>query len=215
MRILILYAHPNPSSFCHAILDSLIEVCRKGSVHAEVRDLYAVNFDPILKGSELEGGKNRILSEDIRHEQDLIRDADWIFMLFPLWWSGLPAILKGYLDRVLTFGFAFTDTSDGMAGLLQGKKALLFTTTGTPREELRDQGIPQALQTIFTKGLFDFCGIEMVEHFFFYAVPSATRVDRRKMLEDMCLRVQHFMAKPLTGEPSADDLSAPMAFTLH
>ncbi len=214
MRVLILYAHPNPGSFCHAILESLVEVCRKASVRFEVRDLYTMNFDPILKGSELEGGKNRILGEGIRLEQDLIRDADWIFMLFPLWWSGLPAILKGYLDRVLTYGFAFTDTPDGMTGLLQGKKALLFTTTGTSGEELQDQGIPQALQTIFTRGLFEFCGIEMVDHFFFYAVPSVGSVDRKKMLEDMPLKVHRHIFRQLTCEPSPNDLSTPVSFAI-
>lgn len=214
MRVLILYAHPNPTSFCHAILESLGEVCCKASMRFEVRDLYDMNFDPILRGSELKGGKNRNLSKSIRQEQDLIREADWIFMVFPLWWSGLPAILKGYLDRVLTYGFAFSDAPDGMTGLLQGKKALLFTTTGTSAKELQHQGIPQALQTIFTKGLFEFCGIEMVGHLLFHAVPSANSIERKKMLENMHSKVGQYLSKQPTCEPSASDLSTPLTFAV-
>jgi NAD(P)H dehydrogenase (quinone) len=193
MKALIIYAHPNPLSYCHAIAQSLISVCQESQIPFEFRDLYAMDFSPVLSGAELDESQTRRQNPEILLEQQLIREADWVFLVFPLWWSGMPAILKGYLDRVFTYGFAFGETPEGLVGLLQGKKVLLFTTTGTSGEELLEQGIPQALQTIFSKGLFDFCGMELTEHFYFYKVPSSSHSDRALMLEEAQMKVKKYL----------------------
>jgi NAD(P)H dehydrogenase (quinone) len=195
MKALIIYAHPNPISYCHAIAQSLTSVCQESRIPYEFRDLYAMDFSPVLRGAELGESQMRGQNPEIQHEQQLVREAEWIFMIFPLWWSGMPAILKGYIDRVFTYGFAFGETPDGLAGLLQGKKVLLFTTTGTSREELLEQGIPQALQTIFSKGLFDFCGMELTEHFYFFNVPSASHSARIFMLEEAQMKVKKYLER--------------------
>jgi NAD(P)H dehydrogenase (quinone) len=214
MRILMIYAHPNPNSFCHAILETLQEVCNRFTVPFAVRDLYALNFDPVLRSEALDGGKNREVGEEVRFEQDLIRHADWIYMVFPLWWSGMPAILKGYVDRVLTYGFAFEDTPQGITGLLQGKKVLLFTTTGTSGKELMSQGIPQAFQIQLTKGMLDFCGMETAGHFFFYGIPATEAPERAKMLEEITQTIQEQLKKRQGTGASPENISPPLTLVL-
>lgn len=122
MKYLIIYAHPNPKSFNHAILETISEELKKKKKEFKVRDLYKIGFNPALSTKDLSAIQNGAVPKDIEKEQEYIRKADTIVFIFPIWWSSMPAILKGYIDRVFSLKFAYDITEDGVFGLLKGKK---------------------------------------------------------------------------------------------
>jgi NAD(P)H dehydrogenase (quinone) len=208
MKALVIYAHPNPGSFCRAIREVLQEEFLRAEVSCVIRDLYSMGFDPVLRGEELKGGKKWERRAEIKREQDFIHEADLLVFLFPLWWSGAPAILKGYLDRVLTYGFAFAETAHGLAGLLTGKKAVIYTTTGSSEEELVRQKLKEAIHVVFSAGVFDFCGIQLCESNYFHSVPSSTPEERLQLLEQARHSIQKVIADVQALLPSVPSSSS-------
>ena len=100
MNYLVVYAHPNPKSFCHAIKEEVVACIKKKGENCEVRDLYQMGFNPVLGSSDFVQFLQKKTPEDIQKEQDLIRQADILVFVYPVWWFSMPAILKGYIDRV-------------------------------------------------------------------------------------------------------------------
>lgn len=148
-----------------------------------VRDLYALDFAPVLTQKDIEALRKGQAPEDIAQEQRYITQADTLIFVYPLWWTGLPAILKGYVDRVFSYGFAYRYNQAGeIEGLLKGKKRFLVTTHGTPNAYYDSTGMTQALQETTDSGIFNFCGITEVNHLFFGAVPSVDDKAPHEML---------------------------------
>lgn len=115
MKHLIIFTHPNnQTSFNQAILEQTVKTGQKLGVETRVRDLYALDFNPILSWEELQAAQQKITPAEIRYEQELIDQSDLITLIYPLWWMGFPAILKGYLDRILSHGVAYK-TENGVS----------------------------------------------------------------------------------------------------
>jgi NAD(P)H dehydrogenase (quinone) len=172
MKHIILYAHPDPGSFNHTILETTVKTAESKGHEVNVRDLYALDFNPVLKESDFEGFQSGNTPQDIKTEQEYITNADVIIMIYPIWWTGMPAILKGYIDRVFSYGYAYTEGEDGdMIGLLKGKKALVINTHGTPKEVYDDTGMTVALKKTSDTGIFEFCGVEVADHLLFGSMP--------------------------------------------
>jgi len=106
------------------------KVLQSKESEVRVRDLYELGFDQVLKGSDLLNLQTGKFADDIKAEQEQIEWADVITFVYPVWWAGLPAMLKGYVDRAFANGFAFTYGENGPIGLLSKKKAIVFSTTG-------------------------------------------------------------------------------------
>jgi NAD(P)H dehydrogenase (quinone) len=102
MKYLIVYAHPNPQSFNHAILETISGELRKKGKEFDVRDLYEIGFKPVLKLDDLAAIRKGTAVQDVQVEQDYIRAADFLIFIYPLWWAGIPAQFKGYKDRVFS-----------------------------------------------------------------------------------------------------------------
>lgn len=185
MKYLVIYAHPNPKSFNHAVKETLVEELRKAGREVSVRDLYSLNFDPLLKDADFDAIQKGAALPDVKAEQDHIRAADIVVFVFPLWWAGMPAMLKGYIDRVFTEGFAYKITENDMIGLLNDKKVLIITTTGAPQEMYEESGMFRSMGQTIDEGIFRFCGMEIIEHKYLTAIPYITENDRKKMLEDL------------------------------
>ena len=185
MKYLIIYVHPNQASFNHAILKIVhAKLANKGhEIH--VRDLYAQKFDPLLKADDFEQFMQGKVPEDIKKEQDEIAWADTLVLIFPIWWFQMPAILKGYIDRVFSKGFAYDITETGLTGLLQSKKCIIINTTGGPEDSYKQMGFGQSINTIIEDGNFKFCGFNVVLHKYLYGVPYISKEERVKMLEDL------------------------------
>lgn len=103
MKVLTIFAHPNPKSFNRAVLDTVTGELRKKNAEVRVKDLYAMNFNPILSGSDFEQLLAGKVPDDIAAEQADVTWADVLIFIYPIWWIGQPAILKGWLDRVMTW----------------------------------------------------------------------------------------------------------------
>ncbi|HAM51558.1 MAG TPA: NAD(P)H dehydrogenase, partial [Nitrospiraceae bacterium] len=95
MKYLIVYAHPNPRSFNHAILETISGELKKKKKEFTVRDLYKIGFNPVLSTKDLEAVQNGAVPKDIKKEQSYISKADTLIVIFPIWWSAMPAMLKG------------------------------------------------------------------------------------------------------------------------
>ncbi|MBA4395782.1 MAG: NAD(P)H dehydrogenase [Syntrophus sp. (in: bacteria)] len=180
MKLLIVYSHPNPKSFCHAILETVTNTLTEKKQAFVVRDLYDLGFDPVLKASDFEALQSGNIPADIKTEQEHIAAADTMIVIHPVWWTGLPAMIKGYFDRVFSYGFAYSADASGIIKLLTGKKTIVFNTQGTPEKIYEQAGMFDALKKTSDTGIYGFCGIEVVSHHFFGAVPyvkDATRKD--------------------------------------
>ena len=178
---LIIFAHPNPNSFTKAIVERVVQATQTAGANVVIRDLYAMNFNPILSAAEMKGE----LSAEILQEQQYIREADLITLIYPVWWMGFPAILKGYLDRVLTHGFAYKTDETGSIGLIHGKKMQQFINIGSNVAEYQANGYAKGLDICLVNGLFNFCGIMDIEHYLFGSLYSITDIERQGMLEQV------------------------------
>lgn len=182
MKMLVIYAHPNPASFCAALLRTGLELLTAAGVETRVHDLYQLKFEPVLSGSDFEALAQGEVAADIAGLQADITWADHLLMIHPTWWMGMPAIMKGYLDRVLSYGFAFVSDATGTRGLLSGRKAILVQTTGGTEEFFAESGLSAAIHDTVDKGVLGFCGIELIAHHYCYAVPSVPAAERAAML---------------------------------
>lgn len=181
MNHLIIYANHSHTSFNQAILNELHEKISRQGFEVKVRDLYDMNFQPVLTNAEINDLRSGIVMSDVAIEQDFIRWADVIHFIYPIWWTGMPAILKGYIDRVYSYGFAYLSGKDGAIGLLKGKKVFVYNTLGQSKEEYEKEMF-HALNLTSDTGVFNFCGMEVVEHLYFPSIMRVTDEVRKKYL---------------------------------
>ena len=144
-----------------------------------------MDFQAILTELELRTNKGGNLSEDIKQEQAYITWADEISIIYPLWWNAFPAILKGYIDRVFTNGFAFKVNGKGPEGLLQDKKVRLITSAGMSEQALLASNIYKGLEITQDIGVFKFCGMKMLGHHYITNTSSLSDEEKQGELEKL------------------------------
>jgi NAD(P)H dehydrogenase (quinone) len=193
MNNLIIYCHPNPESMNHAIMETLQNQAVLAGHDTRIRDVYALNFNPVLTTSDVIAFKEGIIPEDILTEQEQIKWADLITLVHPVWWTGMPGLLKGYFDRVLSYGFAYRYGPNGLEQLLAGKKMYIVNTVGSEEQNYLDKGIFDAMR-IVAENTFGFTGLEIEEHRFFSSVITADAAQREKYLSSL----EGLFAKPLS-----------------
>jgi len=134
MKTLIVYAHPpsKPTGNCFEILKVLKAELDDRSVDYSLIDLYKDKFDPCLQADEHYVSGNCNISPKVKSYQKKINQADYLIFIFPIWWAGMPAILKGFFDKVLTPGFGYKYEGSIPRKLFRDKKALVFMTAGGP-----------------------------------------------------------------------------------
>lgn len=186
-KTLIVIAHPKPESFNHAIKETVIAALEKENHLVKVRDLYALEFDPVLSKQELTNYDSHTdeVPADVKAEQEEILWADQLIFIYPTWWWSMPAILKGYFDRVFVPGFAFSVGEEGPNGLLIGKKAWIIQTTGSAKAYMEENQLEKMVKQPLEIGLFNFCGIEVTAHQILPAVAFVSEVERTAMLEQL------------------------------
>jgi NAD(P)H dehydrogenase (quinone) len=190
MNYLVVYTHPNPVSFNHTIMQIISEELREREQDLRVRDLYALGFDPVIKMSDYEAIARAEVPEDIRTEQGHILWANIIIFIFPIFWAGIPAQLKGYIERVFTQGFAYEFVESRFRGLLKDKKVVIINTTGGSLQMYESSGMLESIRQTIDGGIFRFCEMEVLGHKFFMNVPFVTDSQRAMMLEEVRAMVQ-------------------------
>jgi len=184
MKVLIVFTHPNPNSFNHALLESISEGLNRAGHEVKIKDLYQENFDPILTAEDLAQLQQGITPEKIAKEQDQLLWADSLIFIYPLWWFDRPAMLKGWFDIVLTNGLAFEYSSEGVKGLLKHKKALVIITAGGSEQYFKDNDALALIHRTVTDGTLSFCGIKDVSHKIYFDIAGLSDAERMAILEE-------------------------------
>jgi NAD(P)H dehydrogenase (quinone) len=186
MKILIVYAHPNPQSFNHAILEAFTSGLSESGHTYEVVDLYATRFNPCLDGEDLAKLMAGKTPEDILAQQEKVSRAEGIVFIHPVWWAGAPAILKGWVDKVFSMGFAYSfDQKTGRPfGLLKHRKGLVINTAGAGEEDAKASGMTETINRAEVEGMLKFCGVREAHHAVFYNVIMTGDETRRQYLQE-------------------------------
>ncbi|MCE9614767.1 MAG: NAD(P)H-dependent oxidoreductase [Lentisphaerae bacterium] len=187
MNLLVVLAHPQPGSFSHAIADAVCGAARKNGHSVTLHDLYAERFDPCLPAAEIPDGSP--LPDAVRKHCAELQQADGIVIVHPNWWGQPPAILKGWVDRVIRPGIAYRfgegDAGEGVpVGLLKAKAAVVFNTSNTPAA--REQAVfGDPLETLWKNCVFGLCGVRAFERRMFSVVITGTPEERRAWLAEV------------------------------
>ncbi len=230
MRVLTVYANPNPRSFCHAILEQFSQGLQDAGHVNDVVDLYAIKFDPVLKLTDYTSWINettpmetlkemirtssnpiqwffaerwlrnksiadvanlvrRLRPRDVLDQQRRIAQAQALAIIAPVWFVGFPAILKGWIERVFTYGFAFSLNPEGWQGEIKGRvpllrheKALIISTT-LFNEKSYQAGLGEAMKRLIDDFGFRYPGIRNVEHVYFHSVGAVDASIRQNYLQ--------------------------------
>jgi NAD(P)H dehydrogenase (quinone) len=135
----IIFAHPWHGSFNKAILDTVVESYEQKGKEYHIIDLNKEDFDPVLRESELKiYSKGEYIDGKVREYQDILKESDELVFIFPVWWFSLPAILKGFIDKVMLKGFAYNEGKIRLIGLLGHiKRTAIITTSEFPTWYIR------------------------------------------------------------------------------
>jgi NAD(P)H dehydrogenase (quinone) len=137
VRILVVFAHPKRDSFTGRILDSFVAGLEQAGHVAEVADLYGEGFQPLLVPEDYAQWEDRPMPADVIREQARVERSEGIALVFPVWWWSMPAILKGWFDRVFSAGWAYSEDYDPEGSLLPGRKFVLLCPAGSSEATTR------------------------------------------------------------------------------
>ena len=197
MKVLLVLGHPAPGSFNHAICAAARASLEAAGHECRFHDLYAEKFDPVMTAAELP--KDAVLPAEIERHCQEVGEADGLIIVHPNYWSAPPAILRGWVDRVLRAGRAYNFVPDGTGGarpvgLLKARVGLVFTTANTPHEkEVELFGDP--LHTHWLKVVFGLCGISRTEKWDFSPIITSSADTRREWLREVELAVARYFPR--------------------
>lgn len=209
-KVLIVYAHQEPRSFNGCLKKVAVETLSKQGCTVTVSDLYAMDFEPRATRNDITGAlsnpevfsygveayeacKKQSLTSDIVEEQKKVQEADLVIFQFPLYWSSVPAILKGWMDRVLCQGFAFDFPGFYDSGFLKGKLALLSITTGSTAEMYTKTGVSGDVKYFLwplQHGTLHFCGFKVLAPQISFAPETASEEERKQMVASWAQRLE-------------------------
>ena len=209
MRVLIVYVHPEPSSFCGALKDRAVETLERLGHEVEVSDLHAEGFNPVAgrhdfigqfdaerfhyQNEQLHASREGGFAPEVEREQQRLLRAELVIFVFPLWWSNMPAMLKGWVDRVLAFGVVYLDGLRFERGMLKGKRGMACVTTGGTTERFSPDGVYGPIEGILkpvNRGVFEYLGMEVLDPFVAYAAPRVDAAGRAGYLETWARRLE-------------------------
>lgn len=220
MKVLIVYAHQEPKSFNGAMLERAQSALTRQGHEVRVSDLYAMGFKAVADAADFEGRANPdffkyqaeqtaavkagTLAADIRAEQEKVFWCDLLVLQFPLWWFGLPAIMKGWVDRVFTMGNVYGSGLLYDTAGFRGRRAMLALTTGGPPTMYAPNGRNGDIEKILfpiNHGMLAFTGFTVLQPFVAWSVARAGDDARRAYLDEYEAR--------LLAAPSATPIAYP------
>ena len=229
MKIFIVHAHPEPQSFCSAMKDTAVETFQKLGHEVQVSDLHQMKWNPVASGDDFEvrsqpdylvyaleqreSYKSGQLSPDIQAEIEKLKWCDLLIFNFPMYWFSVPAILKGWIDRVFVSGFCYGGKRFYDQGGLKGKKGLLAFTLGGREHMFGQNKIHGEMQTMLRpilRGSMAYVGLSVLPPFIGWHVPYISDEDRHTLLEEYRAYLTNLdQLDPLTF-PSLDDFDEKM-----
>ncbi len=165
MKHLVVVAHPVEDSLTMGLTRAYAAELEALGHSQKTYDLYRMGFSPALVAQELgPAGADHPVGADVARAQNDILAADAITVVYPLWWLSMPAMMRGYIDRVFARGFAYESRAGVVHGLLAGKKAVLITLSGAPLPLLTKSGNWNAVQVLQDSHVFRSSGFDLLEH---------------------------------------------------
>jgi NAD(P)H dehydrogenase (quinone) len=225
MNCLIVYAHPEPASFNGALKDVAIRELERLGHTVVVSDLYRMGWNPVLGPADFDGERANAdyldLSREQEHafatggqrpdvmaEQAKVMAADFVLLQFPVWWFSMPAILKGWVDRVLSRGFAYSAGRKYETGHFKGKRAMLSITTGTASTLYEPNGIDGDLHHVLWpihNGILGYTGFTVLPPFAAWMPARAPEQERQTYLDAYAERLRSLdRIEPLFFHPWSD-----------
>lgn len=208
MNILIVYAHPEPKSMNGAMFNTAIETLRSAGHQVKTSDLYDMEFDAASDRSNFSSTHNHHFfkqqleelhatsvngfAPNIAAEQEKVAWCDLMIWQFPLWWFSVPAIMKGWVDRVFAMGRTYGQGNTYETGIFRGKKAMLSLTTGGGKEDYSDGGLNGDIDNMLKplhRGIFQFTGFSVLSPHVVYSAARRTPEDRSKELSNWTSRL--------------------------
>jgi NAD(P)H dehydrogenase (quinone) len=215
MNILIIYAHPEPTSFSAAMKNTARDALTAAGHHVEVSDLYAEGFNPVAgrhdfttvadesrfhyQSEQMHAAKNGGYSAELAREQARLNKADFFIFIFPIWWGGLPAILKGWFDRVCSYGVAYADGKRFNSGYFFGRRAIIGVPTGGTPQRFSDGDAYGDIKRVLyptQRCMLEYLGLDVLDPFVAYAAPRVEQKDREAYLADWTKRLVEAAGDP-------------------
>ena len=210
MKVLIVHAHPEPKSFTAALRDQAVATLEGQGHEVQVSDLYAMNWNPVASADDFSsrenpeylvyaleqrlGVKSQSLAPDIQQELDKLLWADLLILNFPIFWFSAPAMLKGWIDRVLVSGICYGGKRFYDQGGLSGKKALVTVTLGGREHMFGDGAIHGPLEDMLRpilRGTLAYVGFDVLQPFVAWHVPYISDEARQEFLKNYQQRLDH------------------------
>jgi NAD(P)H dehydrogenase (quinone) len=201
MNVLLVYAHPEPRSFNGAMRDVAVNVLTGAGHSVVVSDLYAMDFNATggtrdfssLQDSDFfkyqreqrHAAATSTFAPDVTEEMKKLVAADLLILQFPLWWYSLPAILKGWIDRVFAMGFAYDAGRAHETGPLAGRRAMVSVTTGGPARSFGVHAFSPPMDAVLFHiqyGMLHFAGMQVLPPFVAYGAARITDEERAASL---------------------------------
>ena len=224
MNVFIVHAHPEPASFNAALTARAREVLTQADHTVEISDLYAMSFNPVygrhnmatvkdgtyFKPQQEERHASQVdgFAPDIRAEIEKLEWCHVLILQFPLWWFGLPAILKGWVDRVFVMGRVYGGGKWYDHGAFGGKRAMLALTTGGPASIYSADGLNGDIEAILypiNHGILRFTGFDVLPPFIAWSAAHAGNAGRRAYLSAYAERLDSLTTTTPIAYPHLDD----------
>jgi NAD(P)H dehydrogenase (quinone) len=209
MNVLLIHAHEEPKSFNGAMRDTAVAVLKESGHTVEVSDLYAMKFDPVggrhdfttlanpdffkYGIEQTTASEAHTFAPDVAREQEKLLRADLLIFQFPFWWFGLPAILKGWVDRVFAAGLTYGGGRSYSNGVFRGKRAMLSLTTSSPPSSYSPRGLSgdiDALLFPIQHGMLYYLGFDVLPPFVAYSVARSSQERREEYLREYADRLR-------------------------
>jgi len=223
-KFLCVLAHPEPASFTSSLARHGIRSLEREGHATDVADLYAMNFDPVSdrgnfaeaanpdrfdqQAEEKFASANAAFSPELQQEMDRLGSCDVLVLQFPIWWLGMPAIMKGWIDRVFAIGRTYGGGRWFDRGMMRGKRAMLAVTIGGTEQAYSRDGmygpVADVLRPI-NHGILAFCGFEVVEPFIAYAPARKSDAERKQIFAEYAERLLNIESAPLLPMLRSDD----------
>ena len=158
MHVLTVLDHPDPKSFSRAVAERFMAGALEGGHTTELADIAGEGFDPRWSVADIEADRGKGTPPDVQVEQERIGRADAICLVFPLFWWGMPATMKGWVDRVWSWGWAYDQLDDPDTSLQRPRTGVLLIPAGARSDEMAEKGYTAAIDTLWTAGTFGYFG---------------------------------------------------------
>lgn len=161
MKHLVLLCHPNETGYCASLAHAYVTRLRDEGHPVSFRDLYQEPIEGVLSAREYQATRRGAYTADLARAHEDLLAAEVITFFFPLWWMGFPALLKGWIDRAFSYGFAYEMDGETPLPLLSGRRAATVATMGSAREDYKGDGSLAAMEHLWRRHVFGFCGITL------------------------------------------------------